>query len=247
MSPPTLTLILAATRSMGIGHHGALPWPRLKAEIAHFARLTKRPPPSPVPTAPLLNAVVMGRKTWDSLPASARPLKGRINVVVSRTPAAVALPRADPFDRASKGLVGGEQPPLAVGSIGEGLTMLENLYGRRMYGTVEEAREAGEKGERGLGRVFVIGGAEIYTAALEMRECRRIVLTRIHTEFECDTFFPVRIGEEGGTAGWVKRSQEELSEWAGEDVPEGRVSQGEVEWEYEMWERRDGGSEIVQD
>jgi hypothetical protein len=40
--PPELTLIVAATRNMGIGRNGGLPWTGLKKEMAYFARVTKR-------------------------------------------------------------------------------------------------------------------------------------------------------------------------------------------------------------
>ena len=45
MLPHELTLILAATRDMGIGLRGTLPWTGLKKEMAYFARVTKRLPP----------------------------------------------------------------------------------------------------------------------------------------------------------------------------------------------------------
>jgi dihydrofolate reductase len=42
MLPVELTLIVAATRNMGIGRAGTLPWTGLKKEMAYFARVTKR-------------------------------------------------------------------------------------------------------------------------------------------------------------------------------------------------------------
>jgi dihydrofolate reductase len=45
MLPVELTLIVAATRNMGIGRGGTLPWIGLKKEMAYFARVTKRVPP----------------------------------------------------------------------------------------------------------------------------------------------------------------------------------------------------------
>lgn len=45
MLPLELTLVLAATRDMGIGLNGTLPWTGLKKEMAYFARVTKRLPP----------------------------------------------------------------------------------------------------------------------------------------------------------------------------------------------------------
>lgn len=44
MLPLELTLVLAATRDMGIGMRGTLPWTGLKKEMAYFARITKRIP-----------------------------------------------------------------------------------------------------------------------------------------------------------------------------------------------------------
>lgn len=46
MVPPELTLIVAATRNMGIGRNGSLPWTGLKKEMAYFARVTKRITPT---------------------------------------------------------------------------------------------------------------------------------------------------------------------------------------------------------
>jgi hypothetical protein len=43
--PIELTLVVAATRNMGIGAKGTLPWTGLKKEMAYFARVTKRLPP----------------------------------------------------------------------------------------------------------------------------------------------------------------------------------------------------------
>ena len=66
-----LHLIFARARNGVIGRDGALPW-QLPSDLAHFKRTTLGCP------------VIMGRKTWDSLPARFRPLPGRINIVVTR-------------------------------------------------------------------------------------------------------------------------------------------------------------------
>lgn len=80
MSEPTkLAAIVAMDESRVIGRNGALPW-HVPADMAHFRALTKG------------HVVLMGRKTWDSLPLTFRPLPGRINVVVSRTPEKLNLP-----------------------------------------------------------------------------------------------------------------------------------------------------------
>lgn len=68
-----LHLIFARAANGVIGKDGGLPW-HLPEDMAHFKRLTSGHP------------VIMGRKTWDSLPPKFRPLPGRTNIVVTRQP-----------------------------------------------------------------------------------------------------------------------------------------------------------------
>ena len=67
-----IEIIAAINNKRAIGCRGGLPWPSLKEDMALFKRLTWG------------HVVIMGRKTWASLPASKRPLPGRVNVVLSR-------------------------------------------------------------------------------------------------------------------------------------------------------------------
>jgi dihydrofolate reductase len=89
-------------------------------------------------------------------------------------------------------------------------------------------------------KVFVIGGAQIYKEALQKAEAKRILLTRVLTDFECDTAFPISLGEDGKAVGWVRRSKEELDEWVGDAVAEGVQVEGATEYVFEMWERVEG-------
>lgn len=66
-----LHLIYARAANGVIGANGTLPW-HLPEDLAHFKRTTLGCP------------VIMGRKTWDSIPTKFRPLPGRTNVVVTR-------------------------------------------------------------------------------------------------------------------------------------------------------------------
>lgn len=79
---PDFHVVVAATKDMGIGKDGVLPW-RLPSGMAYFKQLTASVGD---PTSEARNAVIMGRKTWDSLPPKFRPLPGRVNVVLTRTP-----------------------------------------------------------------------------------------------------------------------------------------------------------------
>lgn len=72
-----LELVVAADEAGGIGKDGKLPW-RLPGEMAYFKRLTSEARPG------LRNAVLMGRKTYESIAPKFRPLAGRLNLVLTR-------------------------------------------------------------------------------------------------------------------------------------------------------------------
>lgn len=156
-------------------------------------------------TPPAMNAVIMGRKTWDSIPPKFRPLKGRLNIVLSRS---FGDPPQEPTNV--------ETDFVKASSLEQAVSYLRN------------------KAQGALGHVFVIGGGQIYTSALEMAETKRILLTRVMSDFECDTFF----SHQGDSARqWVQRSKEELDRWAGETVPEGVQVENETSYEFQMWEK----------
>lgn len=142
-------VIAAACKNNGIGKDNKLPW-KLKKEMDYFNRMTTT---SPEQTH--RNIVIMGRKTWSSIPTKYRPLGDRTNVVLSRTVSTIE-------DRESVDHIFSSLPDAL-----EGLSQLRNK-----------------------GQVWVVGGQSIYEEALRLPQCKRIYLTRIDSEFECDTFFP---------------------------------------------------------
>ncbi|KAK6865121.1 dihydrofolate reductase [Apiospora arundinis] len=195
MLPIELTLVVAATRDMGIGRAGTLPWTGLRKEMAYFARVTKRLP----------------------LDVS-DPLKGRLNIVISRS---------HPDDGGATE-VDLEKEPVKVNSLAQALEYLKRT--RPAAGTTATPTKA-----------FVIGGAQIYGASLALPEAKRVLLTSVMDDFECDTFFPLRLlsGEDGGDKKWAQRSKEELDAWTGETVPEGLQEENGTRYEFQMWERVD--------
>ncbi len=84
-----ISIVAAVARGGVIGRDNGIPW-RIPEDARHFRELTMGHP------------VVMGRRTWDSLPAPYRPLPGRRNVVLSRDPGwqAPGAERAGSLDQA---------------------------------------------------------------------------------------------------------------------------------------------------
>jgi len=129
-----VTLVAAVARGDVIGTGEAIPW-HIPEDLAFFRELT------------IGHVVVMGRRTWDSLPERFRPLPGRRNIVVTRNPDWVA----DGAERA--------------GSLDDALRL---------------AHDASD--------VFVIGGAEIFAAALPLADA--LVLTEVGLDVKGDVRFP---------------------------------------------------------
>ncbi len=129
-----VTLVVGVAENDVIGRDGGMPW-RLSSDLRRFKATTMGKP------------VVMGRKTWESLPK--RPLPGRHNVVVTR----------DPAYRAEGATV--------AGSLDEALAIARG----------EGAEEA-----------CVIGGGEIYAAALPLADA--LDVTHVLADIDGDTLFP---------------------------------------------------------
>lgn len=77
MTDLEVAAVVAIDRARGIGKDGDLPW-RLRGDMAHFRAVTLGAPEGK------RNAVVMGRRTFESIPERFRPLPGRRNFVLSR-------------------------------------------------------------------------------------------------------------------------------------------------------------------
>ncbi|PHH67294.1 hypothetical protein CDD82_1475 [Ophiocordyceps australis] len=205
MPSSEVVLIVAATRSMGIGANGSMPWTGLRKEMQYFARVTSRPPPCSTSSS---NAVIMGRKTWDSIPTPYRPLRNRANIIVTHDAPADAPPNPPCPDQ-----------PLRLSSYAKAIA-----YATRCYA-----------------RVFVIGGAQIYAAALAHASPAptRILLTSIQRDFDCTVFFPLALGSpEADAKGWVRASREALEEWTGETVAEAGQHEAGTDYEFQMWEKQ---------
>lgn len=135
---PKISLIAARGRNNVIGADGDLPW-RLSTDLKLFKAVTKGKP------------VIMGRKTWESLPR--KPLPGRLNIVVTRQ----AGYRAEGAH--------------VVGDMG---AAFDEAFVRANMDRVDE--------------VFVIGGAQIYAAAMALAD--RLYLTEVDAAPAGEALFP---------------------------------------------------------
>lgn len=166
MAPRRFAIVVAATAGrLGIGRDGGLPW-RLKGEMAYFRRVT-----STTFDPARRNAVIMGRRTWESIPEKHRPLKSRLSVVVTSRPAAVD--GLGPDVRAAASV----REALEGLATGDDARDVESVF---VVGGEGVFREALAPGLAGL--------------------CSGVYLTRVLAEIECDTFFagfrPERFAEE---------------------------------------------------
>ena len=135
-------IVAMCKNSRGIGFKNKLPFKSSK-DLKRFKKLT---------IGRGNNSVIMGSKTWLSLPFLASPLKHRENIVLSRN---------------------------------NSLDLNGNGY---LLNNMELLQEFCEK--KKFDENWMIGGGEIYKSALEMGIVKKIYITEIDEEYECDTFFP---------------------------------------------------------
>lgn len=125
-----LNIIFAQGTEGAFGLNNTIPW-RSPTDLAYFKHMTKD------------HAVVMGRHTWYSLPEAHRPLKGRVNIVVSQE---MANQRA--------------RPHLYMQDTEQRFPTKEDLIiARSLDGAIKEAEMLGCK------KVFVIGGPSLIEQA----------------------------------------------------------------------------------
>lgn len=151
---------------LGIGHAGGLPWPRLAVDLERFRVLTSG-------SADAIAVVVMGRRTWDSLPANARPLRNRLNIVLASDGCSVE--QACLENRTMGGVMRVSVPDLSTI-----ISMLESWSPQPS-------------------KVSVIGGAALFEHALASPWCALAHVTHIDmglptashdTAVACDTSLP---------------------------------------------------------
>ena len=103
-----------------------------------------------------------------------------------------------------------------------------------IHDAIEQAKTVMEESQ---GRVFVLGGGQIYEEAMDL--CTHILLTRIHDpkqQIVCDVFMPPV-----NTTLFVQAGHEELEAFVQQEVPKGIQLCGELEYEFLLYVRRQSG------
>jgi dihydrofolate reductase len=121
-----IALVVAwAGRDRVIGRDGGLPW-RLPSDMKHFKELTTG------------GTVVMGRRTWESIPDRFRPLPERRNIVLSSTRG--TLPGAETFSSLESALAAAGTDAYIIGggaTYAETLPLADRVYATEIAGEVD--------------------------------------------------------------------------------------------------------------
>ena len=155
-----INVILAHCHNYGIGCDGKMAW-RIVSDLRLFAKLTTG-------RGDYKNAIIMGRKTWQSLPPLNRPLALRDNLILSRSPGddAYSHSHSQPHDT---------QPHPHVAWFSDIDAVIRHCASKQY----DEA--------------WIIGGEKLYSAFLGASAPYRslvhtVHITRIDADFTCDTF-----------------------------------------------------------
>ena len=156
----TVSAILAMAQNRVIGKDNKLPW-HLPADLKFFKATTMGKP------------IIMGRKCYESL---GRPLPGRLNIVVSRSYQNLSdIPAAN---------MGNDAKILSDKS--DTKTPDNLLLMSSLEDAIAKAKDVAA--QEGKDEIFIIGGAQIYQAALPLTD--KLYMTVIHKDFEGDISLP---------------------------------------------------------
>lgn len=200
--------------SFGIGYKNSLPW-RLRKEMKYFKSVTtKQISPNHK------NAVIMGRKTWESIPIKFRPLSGRYNVILTR--------QEDPkklfLGRKNEGDEGDEDND-------EDNVKFEKSIDVALNNLINDEK---------IGKIFIIGGCEIYEKSLINGKVDNLLITEIQqlnkNIIEMDTF----LNKDYILKNFEKKNFDELQKFIGDDIilNDDVIIEGDFEYKYTLYKRK---------
>ena len=152
------------------------------------------------------NGVVMGRRTWESIPPKFRPLNGRTNIVLTRNPT------SDWCATVSRAL---ENPPaitdLRDGPVRRAQSLPDDVHVATSLDNALKMVKSLPALKSKVETLFVIGGSQVYAEALQHPETSSVHLTRVEVEVPCDTFIP----DVGANEGFALASNSAVQEEKG--------------------------------
>ena len=144
-----VSLIVAVSENGVIGKDNDLIW-HLPKDMRYFKETT------------LGHHIIMGRRNFESIPHKFRPLRSRVNIIVTRNK-----------DYTAKDCI--------------------------IVNSIESAIDYSKSNKED--EVFIIGGGEIYKQSMQKNLVDKIYLTRVHADFDGDTFF------ETPSSNWIIKSE----------------------------------------
>ena len=194
----TLNLVVAYTfNKQGIGKNGTLPW-HIIEDMKHFKEITV---PNKKPF--FFSIVIMGRKTWDSIPESYKPLSNRYNIILSNDEAykkSQMQKYASIFNNNNNinnnnDWKSGVKFTTWDAFFNEEYIDVEYILRNKVLGNIQSLDSLQSlNGVPITFNYYIIGGESIYQKALESKLNLYIYATEIYTQshniIDCDTFFP---------------------------------------------------------
>lgn len=173
--PRTFSVILSATKDTGaIGNKGSLLFfnPKDKKFFKDITTKTINPLKK--------NAVIMGHKTWEDIPAKFRPLEGRISLIIRKSN---KLGNIAPENFSEEHDRKFDYPP-STSHLDEDKKPLQNTL---VFKDMEDALEYCQE-SKDIESVFIGGGQDLYTRALQDPRCDKLYLTTVNATFDAYRF-----------------------------------------------------------
>ncbi|KAI1315318.1 hypothetical protein EDD11_000979 [Mortierella claussenii] len=262
--PRSFAIVVAADLANGIGLRGGLPW-RLRKDMAFFAKLTSKvvleqgqEQHQDHAAITRVNACIMGRRTWESIPIKFRPLISRLNIIVSRNPhylddkpeknhplvalvpsleAALELVESyqKPATATTRISMAPRETPLEAAAMAVA-SILPSPVSLVPDAPLTLATPDNSDSSIHVERVFLIGGAQLYNEGVQSKDCTHIFMTRVQSTVECDTFFPeIRSSEYQPLSS--PEFQTFLEKYLQEPVEGGMIEEGAIKYEYTVYNR----------
>lgn len=180
-------LIVALDALRGIGIKNSLPW-TLRGDMSRFKQITTLTPE--VNYFKYYNAVVMGRNTWESIPAKFKPLNGRINIVLtskSRSDVISGLDNTDLVYVANSW----QNVFDIVANINQTGELKHTEDSENPDTTTEEVTTKSlDETPLAINDIYIIGGQSVYETAINHPYCDNVYITEVYHKYEADAHFP---------------------------------------------------------